>query len=91
MQLKKFYQSRKSKRTVSVRILGDKIPLYGSGAGFSPSDPVNVTLSFTVRSRAYVLGRLVKPKFYKSIQCVISMDPKKLNSQISLNKACMYP
>lgn len=88
--LKKFYQSRKSQRTVNVQIIGDKIPLYGSGAGFSPSEPVNMMLSFTVRSRAYVLGRLVKPKFYKSIQCAISMEPKKFNSQISLKKACSY-
>lgn len=88
--LKKFYQSRKSQRTVKVQILGDKIPLYGSGAGFSPSEPVNMMLSFTVRSRAYVLGRLVKPEFYKSIHCAISMDPKKFNFPISLKKACTF-
>jgi len=96
MQLKKFYQSRKSQRTVNVQIFGDKIPLYGSGQSLvgtstgTPTAPVNMTLSFTVRSRAYVLGRLVKPKFYKTIQCAISLDPKKINSPISLKKSCTY-
>lgn len=94
--LKKFYQSRKSQKTVSVQIYGDKIPLYGSGqslVGTStgvPTAPVNMTLNFTIRSRAYVLGRLVKPKFYKTIDCIIKFDPKKPNSAISLKKACTY-
>lgn len=94
--LKKFYQSRKSQKTVNVQIFGDKIPLYGSGQSLvgtstgTPTAPVNMTLSFTVRSRAYVLGRLVKPKFYKLITCDISLDPKKINSPISLKKTCTY-
>lgn len=98
MQLKKFYQSRKSQKTVSVQIFGDKIPLYGSGqtlVGTStgvPTAPVNMTLSFTVRSRAYVLGQLVKPKFYKTINCNVVYDPNptKKSHPINLKKACTY-
>ncbi|KNA20544.1 hypothetical protein SOVF_051290 [Spinacia oleracea] len=94
--LKKFYQSRKSQRTMNVQIYGDKIPLYGSGQSLAGTStgvltaPVNMTLSFTVRSRAYVLGRLVKPKFYKKVDCTVVYDPKKPNSAISLKKACTY-
>ncbi|XP_057527443.1 uncharacterized protein LOC130806399 [Amaranthus tricolor] len=96
--LKKFYQSRKSQKTVSVQIFGDKIPLYGSGqtlVGTStgvPTAPVNMTLSFTVRSRAYVLGQLVKPKFYKTINCNVVYDPNptKKSHPINLKKACTY-
>lgn len=93
--LKKFYQSRKSQRTESVQIYGDKIPLYGSGQNLVgtttgvPMAPVNLTLSFTVRSRAYVLGRLVKPKFYKTIDCEVHYDPKK-TGPVSLKKGCTY-
>ncbi|XP_021898672.1 uncharacterized protein LOC110815276 [Carica papaya] len=93
--MKKFYQSRKGHRSVAVNVMGNKIPLYGSGAGLSSSTgttalPVPLKLSFVVRSRAYVLGKLVKPKFYKRIECDITFDPKKLNVPISLKKSCTY-
>ncbi|GAB4852189.1 hypothetical protein Ancab_016380 [Ancistrocladus abbreviatus] len=94
--LKQFYQSRKSQRAVSVQVISDKIPLYGSGSTLvgtstgTPTAPVAMKLSFQVRSRAYVLGRLVKPKFYKSIECSVTLDPKKLNTPISLKNACTY-
>ncbi|XP_010269473.1 PREDICTED: uncharacterized protein LOC104606113 [Nelumbo nucifera] len=93
--IKKFYQSRKSQRTMTVVVMGNKIPLYGSGAGLSSSTgkltvPVPLKLSFTVRSRAYVLGRLVKPKFYKTIECSVVLNPKKLNVPISLKDSCTY-
>lgn len=89
MQIKKFYQSRKSQRSISVSVIGNKIPLYGSGASMSTSTgttalPVPLQLNFVIRSRAYVLGKLVKPKFNRRIQCSVTFDPKKLNVPISL-------
>ncbi|KAJ8763238.1 hypothetical protein K2173_026139 [Erythroxylum novogranatense] len=70
--IKSFYQSRRSQRLVAISITSDKIPLYGSGGGLSSSTgtttlPIPLKLSFTVKSKAYVLGKLVKPKFYKRI------------------------
>lgn len=93
--MKKFYQSRRSQRLVSVAVMGNKIPLYGSGASLSsttgmPTVPVPLNLKFVLRSRAYVLGKLVKPKYYKTIKCSITLDPKKLTSPISLKKSCTY-
>ncbi|KAG5030282.1 hypothetical protein AAZX31_05G227900 [Glycine max] len=93
--LKKFYQSRKSQRLVSVAVMGNKIPLYGGGASLSsstgvPTLPVPLNLTFVIRSRAYVLGRLVKPKYYKRVQCSINLDPKKINVPISLKHSCTY-
>ncbi|MBA0585658.1 uncharacterized protein LOC105797320 [Gossypium raimondii] len=93
--MKKFHQSRKSQRSLTVIVMGNKVPLYGSGASLSSSTgttslPVSLKLSFVVRSRAYVLGKLVKPKFYKKIECDVTFDPKKLNVPISLKKACTY-
>ncbi|KAG8491999.1 hypothetical protein CXB51_015296 [Gossypium anomalum] len=94
-KMKKFYQSRKSQRSVSITVTGNKVPLYGSGASLSSSTgttsvPISLKLNFIVRSRAYVLGKLVKPKFYKKIQCDLTFDPKKLNLPISLKKSCTY-
>lgn len=91
----KFYESRKSQRSLSIPIVGNKIPLYGSGAGLSSSTgttslPVPLKLNFVVRSRAYVLGKLVKPKFNKRILCSLTYDPQKLNVAINLIKSCTY-
>ncbi|XP_061336715.1 uncharacterized protein LOC133283819 [Gastrolobium bilobum] len=93
--LPKFYQSRKSQRSVRVTVKGSHIPLYGGGASLSsmngaPVEPVAMTLSLMVRSRAYVLGKLVKPKFYKKIECSVVLDPKKMGVPISLMKSCTY-
>ncbi|CAJ2675978.1 hypothetical protein L195_g001045 [Trifolium pratense] len=93
--MKKFYQSRRSQRLVSVAVMGSKIPLYGSGASLSsttgmPSLPVPLKLNFEIRSRAYVLGKLVKPKYYKKVQCSVIFDPKKINVSVSLKKSCKY-
>lgn len=96
MQVNNFYQSRKSQRTVSVTLLGLDIPLYGGGSDLgssnsTPTAPVPLTLNFTVQARAYVLGKLVKPKFNKEVQCTVVMDPKKMNTAISFNKtSCTY-
>ncbi|KAK7251690.1 hypothetical protein RIF29_35105 [Crotalaria pallida] len=93
--MKRFYQSRKSQKLVSVAVMGNKIPLYGSGASLSsstgmPTVPVPLKLSFVIRSRAYVLGKLVKPKYYKRIECSITLDPKKLSVPLSLKNSCTY-
>ncbi|OVA15834.1 Late embryogenesis abundant protein [Macleaya cordata] len=93
--IKKFYQSRKSQRTITVVVQGNKIPLYGGGATLSSSTgtttlPMPMKLNFNVRSRAYVLGRLVKPKFYKSVNCSVIYDPTKLNVAVSLKNSCTY-
>uniref|UniRef100_A0A0V0I559 Putative ovule protein n=1 Tax=Solanum chacoense TaxID=4108 RepID=A0A0V0I559_SOLCH len=92
--MKKFYQSRKSQRVVAVSVIGNKIPLYGGGASLStPSGatplPVPLKLNFKLRSRAYVLGKMVKPKFYKTIDCLLTLHPQKMNAAISL-KNCTY-
>lgn len=92
--MKKFYQSRKSQRVVAVSVIGNKIPLYGSGASLSTPTgatplPVPLKLNFKLRSRAYVLGKVVKPKFYKTIGCLITLHPQKLNAAIPL-KNCTY-
>ncbi|KAM5565722.1 hypothetical protein ABKV19_019639 [Rosa sericea] len=92
--VKKFYQSRRSQRSVTVSVFGDKIPLYGSGASISSSTgttllPVPLKLDFLIKSRAYVLGKLVKPKFNRRVECIVTFDPKKLNVAIAL-KNCTY-
>ncbi|XP_057975753.1 uncharacterized protein LOC131163066 [Malania oleifera] len=91
--VKKFYQSRKSQRSVAVTVSGNKVPMYGSAASLSSSTgkaTLPLKLAFMIRSKAYVLGKLVNPKFNKMIECSVVLDPKKLNRPISLKDACKY-
>uniref|UniRef100_A0A804RJF9 Late embryogenesis abundant protein LEA-2 subgroup domain-containing protein n=1 Tax=Zea mays TaxID=4577 RepID=A0A804RJF9_MAIZE len=94
--MKYFYQPRRSQRSLAVAVVGDKVPLYGGGAGLSstpttlppprkrappvvvPPPPVPLRLAVRVRSRAFVLGSLVKPKFYSEAQCSVTMDQARL-------------
>ena len=80
---------------MSVAVMGSKIPLYGSGASLSNSTgtatvPVSLKLSFVIRSSAYVLRRLVKPKYYQRIEWSITLDPKKISVPVSLKNSCTY-
>lgn len=91
--MNKFYQSRKSQRSITVMLKGSSIPVYGGGADLSsvngvPAQPVPLTLTFLVRSRGYVLGRLVRPKFHKRIVCSVVMDPKKMATDLPLKDKC---
>lgn len=94
--VKKFYQSRKSQRSITAVMQGTRIPLYGSGAGLSTPNgitnlPIPLILKMEVKAKAYVLGKLVKPRFHKNVECDIILDPnpKKLHLTIPL-KNCTY-
>lgn len=92
-QLQEYYQSRKSHHTVSIVVEGKKVPLYGASGGLSSSDAdggIPLQLVFGIRSKAYVLGKLVKPKFQKDIHCNFVLDSNTLKPIRSLQKACRY-
>ncbi|RVW96327.1 hypothetical protein CK203_020739 [Vitis vinifera] len=59
-QFKKYYQPRKSKRTLLVNLKGDKVPLYGAGASLAIADRnggVPMKLVFEVQTRGNLVGR----------------------------------
>ncbi|KVH96050.1 hypothetical protein Ccrd_001864 [Cynara cardunculus var. scolymus] len=94
--VKKFYQSRKSQRVIMAQVLGYQMPLYGGVSPFnaaighlkSVTVPVNVT--FGLRSRAYILGRLVKPKFYRHVSCQVTLRGNQLGKRVNLTDSCTY-
>ncbi|RDX73263.1 hypothetical protein CR513_47151 [Mucuna pruriens] len=76
-ELKKYYQPRKSHRIVSVNIEGNKVPLYGAGSTITVSQTgveVPLTLSFEIRSRGNVVGKLVKTNHHKEITCPLVIN-----------------
>ena len=78
-----------------MNLIGNKIPLYGGGANLgslngAPFQPLTLALMFEVRSRANVLGKLVRPKFNRRVDCTVIMDAKKMNVAIALKNKCTY-
>ncbi|CAI9104809.1 OLC1v1003572C1 [Oldenlandia corymbosa var. corymbosa] len=79
------------------------VPVLSSGS-FASTDNLNhntldhsavsvpMNLTFQMRSRAYILGRLVKPKFYKTVLCQITVRPNHLGRPISFTNSnhCVY-
>ncbi|KAE8705136.1 Detected protein of confused Function [Hibiscus syriacus] len=77
----KYYQPRKSHRTVSVALEGEKVPLYGAGSSLTFTQngaaEVPLILKFEVRSRGNVVGKLVRTKHRKQISCPLVIDSMK--------------
>ena len=93
LQLKKYYQPRKSHRTVSVILQGDKVPLYGAGAGLalpSTGGTVQLTLNFDIITRGYVVGKLVRVKHHKHVSCPITVDTSKTKPIKFSQRSCTY-
>ncbi|PRQ50937.1 hypothetical protein RchiOBHm_Chr2g0138741 [Rosa chinensis] len=94
-QLKKYYQPRKSSRTVSVIFEGTKVPLYGAGSSLKYSStgalaPIPVTLNFEIKSRGYVVGHLVKTKHIRAISCPLVIDPTVTKALKLKQSSCTY-
>ncbi|KAL1811632.1 hypothetical protein ACET3Z_021697 [Daucus carota] len=92
----KFHQRRKTQRTIITSVSAYQLPLYGAVPGLSSRNgghdnislPLNLTIG--VRSRAYVLGKLVKPKFYRTIRCQVTLHGSKLGKPVNLANACVH-
>jgi hypothetical protein len=86
VQMKEFYQPRKTGRVVTVSVVGKQVPLYGAGAGLH-SKPNNgrlglavvpVRLAFLLRARAHILGLLVRSQFYRPVHCTLAIHEARL-------------
>ncbi|CAH1414346.1 unnamed protein product [Lactuca virosa] len=94
--VKKFYQSRKSERVIVAQVLGNQLPMYGGVSPFNAAIGhlknviVPVNLTFVMRSRAYILGRLVKPKFYRHVLCQVTLRGNHLGKHVNLTDSCTY-
>lgn len=95
-QMKKFYQSRKSQRAVVTVVLGHQVPLYGGISAIAGAREHNervvipMNLTFVMRSRAYILGRLVKSKFYTRVRCSVTLRGNRLGKPHNLINSCVH-
>lgn len=93
MQLKKYYQHRKSHKNVVVHIEGTKVPLYGAGSTLAVSEKgvvVSLSLEFEVRTRGDVVGKLVRTKHRKRVSCPLIMDSSSTKPIIFKKDTCTY-
>jgi hypothetical protein len=94
--MKKFYQSRKSQRSVVTVVLGHQVPLYGGVSVISYERKhlekvvIPMNLTFVMRSRAYILGRLVKSKFYRRVRCSVTLRGNRLGKPHNMTNSCVY-
>ncbi|GAB2267792.1 hypothetical protein Dimus_002768 [Dionaea muscipula] len=98
--MKPFYQRRQTERNSTTVVQGVQVPLYGAVAAVGDartgdqiqkdSVSVDLNLTFTLRSRAYILGRLVKSKFYRHVRCPITLDGSQLGKPVFLKDSCTY-
>ncbi|KAI8023199.1 hypothetical protein LOK49_LG03G01353 [Camellia lanceoleosa] len=93
VQLKKYYQPRKSQRIVSVHLEGNKVPLYGAGGNIEVSDKsggVPFRLEFDIRSQGNVVGKLVKTMHKRHISCSLLIGSSNTKSIKFKNDSCSY-
>ncbi|KAE8718397.1 Detected protein of confused Function [Hibiscus syriacus] len=90
----KYYQPRKSRRTVSIVLEGEKVPLYGAGSSLTFTQngaaEVPLMLKFEVRSRGNVVGKLVKTRHRKQISCPLVIDSVKTKLIKFKKDECSY-
>lgn len=92
-QLKKYYQPRKSHRTVLVMLEGTKVPLYGAGSSLTVTPTggeVPLMLNFEIRSRGDVVGKLVRTRHRKQISCPLVIDPTSTKVITFKKNSCTY-
>ncbi|XP_077210130.1 uncharacterized protein LOC143845631 [Tasmannia lanceolata] len=92
-QLKKYYQPRKSHRVVSAILEGNKVPLYGAGAGLTVSQNgsrVPLTLEFVLRSQGDVMGKLVRTNHHRHVSCALVIDSGMTKPINFLKDSCTY-
>lgn len=94
--MKQFYESRKSQRTVVTVVSSHQVPLYGGVSVLNNARvhlntvAVPLNLTFVVRSRANILGQLVKSKFYRKIRCLVTLRGNKLGKPLDATNLCTY-
>lgn len=99
-QMKPFYQRRQTQRNMTTVVKGVQVPLYGAVTALGDARTgdkivkervkVDFNLTITVRSRAYILGTLVKSKFHKHIRCAVSLDGSRIGKPLILKDSCTY-
>lgn len=90
-QLKKYFQPRKSRRTVLIEVKAFRAPLYGAGSGLVASDnnfiEIPLILKFEIMTEGHVVGKLVRARHRKHISCPLVINSTR-NKPIKFKNSC---
>ncbi|XP_019092719.1 PREDICTED: uncharacterized protein LOC109129312 [Camelina sativa] len=89
--LKSYYQPKQSNHTSMINLVGSKVPLYGAGAELVASDHnggVPVKLEFEIRSRANIVGHLVKSRHREHLSCFFLISSNNTTFVKFTHKTC---
>ncbi|PIM97802.1 hypothetical protein CDL12_29724 [Handroanthus impetiginosus] len=93
-QMKKYYQPKRSKRTVLVRVMGRGVPLYGAGTALAAADAsgggIPLKFEFEVQTRGYLVGKLVQTKHRTRASCPLLINSKRTKQIIFEHDSCQY-
>ncbi|XP_010517707.1 PREDICTED: uncharacterized protein LOC104793116 [Camelina sativa] len=88
-EMNKFTVGRNRETNLLTVVHGHQVPLYG-GVSFHLDSTLSLPLNLTLvlRSKAYILGRLVTSEFYTRIICSFTLNANHLPKPISLLHSC---
>lgn len=89
-EMEKFTVGRKSGRNIATVVHGHQIPLYGSVSPHLDTLSLPLNLTLVLRSRAYILGRLVTSNFHTRIICSFTLNANRLPKPMSLIHSCTH-
>ncbi|KAG8500275.1 hypothetical protein CXB51_004220 [Gossypium anomalum] len=95
-KMEEFTQPIKSDRIVKTIVAGHQVPLYGGILVLVDTRPhlnrisVPLNLTFMVKSRTYIMGTMVKTKFYGGFICSFTFKGNKLGESLNLTDSCIY-
>ncbi|CAA3021037.1 Late embryogenesis abundant [Olea europaea subsp. europaea] len=92
-QLKKYYQPKKSVRKMAVSLEGQRVPLYGAGMSLSELDKSGgfpLKLDFEMKSRGYLIGKLVKTTHRRHVSCSLLLNSKTTKQIVFKQNSCKY-
>ncbi|KAK4430833.1 hypothetical protein Salat_0845000 [Sesamum alatum] len=92
-ELKKYYQPKKSRRIMQVSLVGQGVPLYGSGMALAASDEsggIPFKLELGIQSRGYLVGKLVKTKHTRHVSCSLVINSEHTKDIIFETNSCKY-
>lgn len=89
-EMKKFTVGRKSGASIVTVVHGHQIPLYGGVSVHVDTLSLPLNLTIALRSKAYILGRLVTSKFHTRIICSFTLNANIFPKPISLLHSCTH-
>lgn len=94
-EISKYFQAKGTRKIIPVVAQSTKIPLYGAGNTISNGDgstkqgiPLSMTAS--LHSQYYVVGKMIKPKYLNQVVCNIVLDSTTMALLSPLKTSCTY-